>query len=154
MKKDLFEKLVDKEKTQVFLFTCPAHLIFSFAVHPWFVINERGALSRWEVLHRDVKWKTKWGHLYRDIYSPFRGIEVISPSSSSLYWKPKLVAKLEGGDAIKMAKVIKESPQIYPYSNSYSYTGPNSNTYAQWVLDQFKELNVKLPLNAFGKKFK
>lgn len=33
----------------------------------------------------------------------------------------------------------------------YKLTGPNSNTYTQWVLNKFPEWDIKLPWNAFGK---
>ncbi len=51
----------------------------------------------------------------------------------------------------EMVKFIEQSPQIYPHKNIYSFLGPNSNTYVQWVLNNFPELEVRLPWNAFGK---
>lgn len=35
---------------------------------------------------------------------------------------------------------------------SYKLTGPNSNTYTQWILEKFPEWNIQLPWSAFGKK--
>ncbi len=53
-----------------------------------------------------------------------------------------------------MVECIENSPHNYPYCGHYSYIGPNSNTYVQWVLDAFPESGLKLPWNAFGKGFK
>jgi len=40
------DEFIDKNKYQVFLFTCPAIMPFSFAVHPWLVVNNKGSLER------------------------------------------------------------------------------------------------------------
>ena len=44
-----FEKLIDKNKYQVFVFYCPAYFPFNFFKHPWFVINKKGEISRYEI---------------------------------------------------------------------------------------------------------
>ena len=45
------EKLLNKDKYQVFLFTCPAIMPFSFAVHPWLVVNNKGGVCAfWRAL--------------------------------------------------------------------------------------------------------
>lgn len=41
-----FEDLINKDKYQVFAFSCRAYFPFIFARHPWFVINENGVISR------------------------------------------------------------------------------------------------------------
>lgn len=53
-----------------------------------------------------------------------------------------------------MSEFIERSPDTYPHCNQYAFRGPNSNTYAQWVLNQFPESGFSLPWNAFGKGFK
>jgi|SRR3989344_4507836 len=108
---------LDKAKHQVFLYRSPGNLPFSFVPHYWFVINRLGTLTRWEVLFRKIKNKSNWGHLHKDFFLPFQGIE------------------------------------IFPYVEKYFLTGPNSNTYAQWILDNCPEFQVKLPWNAFGKSY-
>ena len=71
-----FEGLIKKDKYQVFVFANPAPIPISFARHPWFVLNKKGIISRWEVLHfknevdKDLKhvqlnWPTMW--LNRDL---------------------------------------------------------------------------------------
>lgn len=52
--------------------------------------------------------------------------------------------------AARMAECIENSPNTYPNKDVYSLTSQNSNTY-QWVLDQFPEVQMKLPWNSFGK---
>ena len=144
---------LDKNKFQIFLFVCPGNIPFNFAAHPWFVANEKGDISRWEVLFRKVECETSWGHLYKNFFPPFQGIEAF-PFLQKYFWKGKLLGKIEGDVAEQMAKFIKDSPKNYPYTARYFLSGPNSNTYAQWVLDKFPEFKVQLPWNAFGKNYK
>lgn len=60
----------------------------------------------------------------------------------------------EGSLAAKMAEFIERSPETYPFKNQYRFRGPNSNTYAQWILNHFPETGMALSWNAFGKKYK
>jgi hypothetical protein len=148
-----FEQLIDKEKYQVFLFASPGSLPFNFASHPWFVINKLGSISRWEVLFRNTSHTTKWDHLYKDFYPPLRGIEIIL-FWKKFFWRGKLLGQIDGEVAQRMANFIENSPTTYPYCEKYSFLGPNSNTYAQWILNNFSEFKARLPRNAFGKNFK
>ncbi len=148
-----FQLLIDKEKYQVFIFVCPGNMPFSFGSHPWFVINKQGLVSRWEVLFRKIQHKTGWGHLYMNIFPFFQGIEIL-PFSQKYFWKGELLGQIEGDIAKRMAEFIKDSPTQYPYCHKYFLSGPNSNTYAQWILNNFPEFKVKLPWNSFGKNYK
>ena len=143
---------IDKSKHQVFLFVCPGNLPFSFATHPWFVVNEKGVVSRWEVLFRKTEHETRWGHVYKNFFPAGQGIEIL-PFLRLFFWEGKLLGTLEGKPAQRMAEVIKSSPTSYPYRDEYFLTGPNSNTYAKWVIDQVPEMKVQLPWNAFGKNY-
>jgi hypothetical protein len=145
MKKEEFEKLVDENKYQVFVMNCPAHFPFIFAVHPWFVCNEKGRISRWEILFKKNK-KEDWGYLYKNHDKPFGGIEVF-PFLLKIKWSSHLLIKIEGEEAQKIIKAIKESKQNYPYLKKYSLLGSNSNTYAQWVLNHSKNIKKILPRN-------
>jgi hypothetical protein len=147
-----FQQLIDNNKYQVFIFVSPGSIPFNFASHPWFVINKLGAISRWEVLFRKTPHPTKWGHLYKDFYPPFRGIEII-PFWKKFFWPGKLLGIIEGETAKKMAEFLENSPTAYSYCNKYNFLEPNSNTYAQWVLNNFPEIKIKLPWNSFGKNF-
>jgi len=147
-----FSKLIDKEKYQVFLFTCPTQIPLNIALHSWFVINNQGKVSRWEVLSRNVSHGAKWNHLYLNFFLPFKGVEIIS-SSKKYFWKPKLLGKIEGRVAQQMSEFIEKSPVSYPYCDKYCWHGPNSNTYTQWIINNFPEFNGRLPWRAIGRKF-
>lgn len=153
MRREEFYKLINKEKYQVFILTSPAPFPFSFARHPWFVLSKKGQLSRWEVIHRNINHSARWGQLYMDLFSPLQGIEVVL-FLKKYFWKSKLLGQIEGEVAEKIAKFIESSPTSYSHSYNYHFFGPNSNTYAQWVLNNFPEVKIKLPWNCFGKNYK
>lgn len=151
-----FYRLIDKKIYQVFLFACPGNIPFNFFLHHWFVLNKKGNLSRWEFLFRKNTHKKSGGHLYRNFFPPFQGIEIFY-FSQKYFWKGKLVKHIGGGKnspAYRAIKLIENSKNKYPYNYRYFLTGPNSNTYIQWVLKNFPEFKVKLSWNSFGKNYK
>lgn len=151
-----FNELINKDKHQVFIFTCPAAFPFVFARHPWFVVNKKGIISRWDMLFRKNLCETSWGYLHMNFLPPSQGTEII-PFCRKFYWKGKLLSYIEGDEssvARKMADFIENSKDTYPYCDKYSLIGLNSNTYAQWILNNFPESNIKLPWNCFGKNSK
>lgn len=134
--------------------TCPAHFPFIFAIHPWFVINRKGVVSRWGISFKKHSRALSWGYLNKNIRPPFDGIEIFSFVRGT--WKGKVLSSIEGDQgslAEKMTKLIDQSNTQYPYTREYSLTGPNSNTYIQWVLNKFPESQMKLPWNAFYKNY-
>lgn len=148
-----FEELLNTKLYQVFLFTCPGSIPFNFATHPWFVLNNQGKISRWEVLFRKTPHPTSWGHLYKDFLPPTQGIEII-PYYRKYFWQGNLVGFAQGDEnsfVRHMIELIENSPTTYPYRDKYFLTGPNSNTYVQWVLTKFPEVGVTLPTSAIGK---
>ena len=73
------------------------------------------------------------------------------------YKKIKLLGYLEGDKgsvAEKVVEFIASSEESYPYCDRYSFLGPNSNTYLQWVLNKFPEFNIKLCWRFVGKGYK
>lgn len=152
MNESNFKELIKPDRYQVFLFTCPASLPFGFARHPWFIVNNKGVISRWEVLWKPHKWETSWGHLHKDFYLPTQGIAKYFFSEKYLWKNIKLLGCVEGEIAERMAELIENSPKAYPYCYKYSLESSNSNTYIQWVLNQFPESKLSLPWNAFGKR--
>lgn len=151
-----FENLIDKDKYQVFLFTCPITIPLNFLVHSWFVVNQKGAISRWEVIHVKNLCPTSWGYLHKDLFPLASGIRKFMPIKN-LYSKNKLIASIEGGEgsnAQQMAEFIVNSNKTYPHCNFYNPLGPNSNSYTQWILDQFPQFPAKLKWNALGKNYK
>lgn len=152
----VMEKRINKDKYQVFLFTCPANLPFSFGRHPWFVVNMKGDISRWEVLWENEACPDSWGHLHRNMFPPFKGIGIL-PFYYKILWPGKYLGHIEGDEnsvAKRMADFILNSPKNYPLCNNYRLSGPNSNTYGQWILNRFPEFKAKLQVNAIGKKYK
>ena len=147
------QKSIRKDRYQVFLLTCPATMPFSFAVHSWFVCNKKGKLSRWEVLLSKKRCKTSWGHLHLNFLPPSEGIEII-PYLSKFHWgEGKLIGYIEDNVAKRMIDFIEKSKKTYPYCYKYSVIGPNSNTYIQWIINNFIT-KLTLPWNAFGKNHK
>ncbi len=149
------ESLIHPDKYQVFLMKSPASIPLNFASHPWFVVNKKGVISRWAVSWRPMQYdpQSVWGHLSLDSLPLFQGLRVLY-FSKRYYWKGTLIKVIEGDEgslAARMAEFIENSPQTYPYKNIYSFFGPNSNTYAQWILNHFPESGMRLPWNAFGK---
>lgn len=162
-KETSLQPLLKNDRYQIFLFASRAVLPFSFATHPWFVVNSKGHISRFGIASKkDVTTKhifgvlndqENWGHLHKNKFPPFHGIW-ISPFSKKHFWKPTLLGSVEGGDGSvveRMARFIENSGETYPFKEHYSIFGTNSNTYAQWVLDHFPESTMRLPWNAFGK---
>ena len=145
--------MIKEDRFQVFLCASPAHVPFNFAVHPWLVVNRKGKVSRWELTWEKGASAHSWGHLQRDFLPPFQGIGVL-PFFHNWSWKGRIIGTTEGGEgslAHQMADFIERSPETYPHSGKYSLFGPNSNTYAEWVLKKFPDFPAKLPWNAFGK---
>lgn len=152
MNNDNYNKLIAPEKYEVFILYCPAAAPFIFAIHSWFVCNEKGRLSRWEVLFRPNKDKGL-GYLHLNRFPPFSGIEIF-PFYEKWLWRSRLLKKFEGEMAKKIIGFIKMSKENYPHIKKYSLCGTNSNTYAQWVLTHFAGIDATLPWNAFGKNAK
>ena len=152
---DELKEMLKNNCYQVFLLSCPAAIPFSFASHPWFVVNSKGALSRWDVLLVPrTNWKMRWGHLHKDFFSPFEGVEMFFFTDRYKWKDVRLLRAVEGGEgslAARMAALIENSPQSYPYCDKYHLNGPNSNTYAQWIIDRFPECGLQLPWNSYGK---
>ena len=149
------KKLIKKDGYQVFVLSSPGNLPFFFATHNWFVINKFGELSRWEVRFEKDHNNPLGKHLYKDFFPPFQGIGLL-PYLYKPNWKSRLIHVCEGDNnssTKKMIDFIEASPINYKYKDYYSLSGPNSNTYVQWVLNHFKELPVQLPWTAIGKGY-
>jgi hypothetical protein len=134
---------------EVFICSSPAHLPLSFACHTWFVINENGNFSRYEILFQKNNNKKKW-HLHINSKNVFIGLGII-PLYNGLKWKWEIIGTIWGKLAQRVIEEIKKSEQYYPHTQVYKLTGPNSNTYTQWILNKFPEWKIHLPWNAFGK---
>lgn len=150
------ERTLKKETYQVFLCTCPCSFPLTFASHPWFVVNKKGVISRYAVNHRRNVGEKKWGHLTLNFKPPFHGLPFLHFYPRAGHFKTTILKCAEGGEdslAKRLALCIENSSNTYEHLHTYRFVGPNSNTYVQWVLQQFPDLNVQLPWNAFGKGF-
>ena len=150
MNKEEFVKLIDKKKYQVFLFSSPVPIPFNFSVHTWFVINLKGEIRRWEFgRFRGSPHKNGVGLLV-NFFQETEGMNIY-------FWKTeprfnsKLIDFIEGEEdsiANRLAHYIEKYSKTYPRKTKYLLTGPNSNTFMQWILNKFPEANMKLPLPA------
>ena len=114
-----------------------------FAVHYWFVVLEESKAERWEV------WQTKnaggrsIGHVHCDLKGPDEGVGG-GPACSAMQWQ---------GEAALRIKEVLVNAHTYPYCGLYRYwPGPNSNTFAAWVLRQ-AGIDFPLARKAIGCKY-
>jgi hypothetical protein len=102
-------------------------LLRPLAVHYWFTAYDPGldAWQRWEVWQSRDAGGTSWGHVHLDLMRPDRPVGG-GPCRVEAEWR--------GEAAERLCAVLRRSPE-YPARNRYRYwPGPNSNTYAAWVL--------------------
>lgn len=151
-----FEKIINKNKYQVFLFSSPVPIPLNFAVHTWFVINLKGKINRWE-------FGKFWGGphpngigVFKNLLEPTKGMNIYWWKTNPRF-KSKLISYIQGDEksvAKNLALFIEENSNDYPLKNTYKLLGPNSNSFMKWVLDKFPNSDLKLPFNAFGKNYK
>src|SRR5689334_5965458 len=97
------------------------------AVHHWFVLFDPDleVWQRWEVWQDRDRGGTSWGHVHRDLMRPDRPVGG-GPCVLAAQWS--------GAEARRLADVLAR-PEAYPHRSRYrAWPGPNSNTYAAWVL--------------------
>lgn len=118
-------------------------LLGLIAVHYWFVVWDDDGCHRWEV------WQTKnaggrsIGHVHCDLKHPDADVGG-GPT--------RIAAEWEGAQAAAIQAVL-EKVAAYPNCHRYWWwPGPNSNTFAAWVL---RKAGIKHALGpmALGKRF-
>jgi hypothetical protein len=121
------------------------HFLRSIAVHSWFVVYDATSRrwQRWEV------WQTKnaggqsVGHVHCDLRHPDCGV------GGGSY---RLAAEWDGSAARAICAVLTKAHR-YPYRNRYrAWPGPNSNTFAAWVLRE-AGLHYAFDPRAIGKDY-
>jgi hypothetical protein len=120
-----------------------AKVPWTSAVHCWYVEFDPAddRWHRWEVWQEAGDGATDWGHVRKDLMWSADGVGD-GPSWVLTEWR--------GPEADRLHKTLN-SPQTYPYQQTYQFwPGPNSNTYAAWVLKQ-SEVSYDLPVGAIGK---
>jgi hypothetical protein len=97
-----------------------------FAEHHWFVVCRPGSADRWEVWQTPNECDTSWGHLHCNLQHPAAGVG---------NGAGRMITRWTGDDGAYLAIRIEATPDVYPWLDEYRvFPGPNSNTYAQWVL--------------------
>jgi len=143
------ESLRDSGLAVVRLYAAPMPGLEGIAIHPWFVLKRAGSpdFDRWEVwpevsdrLSRLAE--DRYGHVYLNLAGPTAGAGVGGAH---------ILAELIGPEAEPVIAFIESRSPSYPSRHHYLYfPGPNSSTYAQWVLD-CAGWDVTLPPTAIGK---
>jgi hypothetical protein len=114
-----------------------------FAAHYWFVVWDDDECHRWEV------WQTKnaggrsIGHVHCDLKQPDAGVGG-GPA--------RIAAEWTGAYAVAIKNVLQDA-EAYPYCHRYFiWPGPNSNTFAAWVLRKAGVEHQLGPM-ALGKRY-
>ena len=102
------------------------------AVHYWFVIQEEQESQRWEIWQTQNVGQKSWGHLHFNLMASDRGV------GNGDSW---LEQQWEGEEAKRLAEIIRKTP-----------SGPNSNTYVQWILNQ-ASIDYRLNRRGLGKYY-
>lgn len=123
------------------LYAAPLPGIGLIASHPWFVVKraESHGFDRWEVWPEAGE---PFGHVRRNLF-PVEG----DVDSDGGY----IIAELQGDAAEPIVNFIYSQSATYPCRDHYVlFPGPNSSSYAQWVLDG-TGWSAMLPPTAIGK---
>lgn len=98
------------------------------AIHYWYAVIQDHQRTRWEVWQTPSLAHESWGHLHKNLLPLDAGV------GNGVSW---VAAQWTGDLAQTLIQVLEDSPITYPHQHTYRYfPGPNSNTYAQWVLDR------------------
>ena len=134
----------ESPRVQLWSATLPSALRV-IAVHTWFNAYDEaeGRWRRWEVWQNRDAGGESWGHVHRDLMHPERPVGG-GPAQFEREWM--------GDEAERLLQVLAASPD-YPERHRYRYwPGPNSNTYAAWVLAQ-AGIEYVLDPRAVGKDY-
>ncbi len=134
------EEVAQREQPVVRLYVAPIRVPSILAMHPWFLAKESGE----HVFHRyEVSWRE--GGPYNHVKVDFRYPEQHVGAGGTVVW-----AELTGAEAEPVVVFLRDESINYPCRDMYwVWPGPNSNTFAQWVIDQ-TGWDVELPLASFG----
>ena len=118
-----------------------------FAEHNWLLVFHTGEDNTLQKCDRWERWQhshcnnSRWGHLHKNLLDPYQGVGN-GPS--------QVIQKWIDEEAVSIIKKIESSQETYPFINKYRYwPGPNSNTFAQWVVRD----KTTLGLRAIGRNF-
>ncbi len=135
------DTVLSNSQALVRLYSAPIPELEGIATHPWFIVKRKNAntYSRWEV------WQDAgglYGHVRQNFLTAESGV-----GAGGTY----VIAELQGPVAESVVEFIYTESPTYPCKDNYVlFPGPNSNSYAQWVLTE-TGWNVTLPDSAIGK---
>jgi hypothetical protein len=105
-----------------------------------------------------------FGNIYKNLLPPETGFLIITISeyaerSTLPRWGTKAYTTCAGpigSPAHKLYDFIEDGGLLtYPYAQTYKMiSGPNSNTFVQWVLKQVPGHGLSMPINAWGKAYR
>ncbi len=156
------EKFIRKDCYQLFILDSPLPFPLSLFRHSYVVVNDHGDLTRWDVLHRKYPRHDRKGYVYKNVFLPWCGLGKFylpfAVTGHFAHFEAKMVGFLEGEShsetGYRIASIASLVEQ-YPYSDFYSaLPGPNSNTFAQWILNFFPEMETSLSVTAIGRSYK
>jgi hypothetical protein len=123
--------------------TLPGLLRF-VAVHCWFVVFDQAGCHRWEIWQSRNAGGRSTGHLHCDLKPPDDGVGG-GPTRTLAAW--------QGDEAAALKQVLESCERDYPFCQKYWYwPGPNSNTFAAWVLRK-AGITQSLGPMALGKRY-
>jgi hypothetical protein len=116
------------------------------AVHLWFTVADprSGRYDRWEVWQTPNAGGMSCGHLHCNLQAPDGGVGGGAT---------RIGAEWTGEDALNICSVLSRAAEEYPYRDHYcAWPGPNSNTFAAWVLRR-AGVTFHVPWRAHGKNY-
>jgi hypothetical protein len=115
------------------------------ASHYWFTVEDGGRCDRWEIWQAPNAGVSCVGHLHCNLKAPSDGVGG-GPARVAAQW--------EGEEAMRVKSVIAKAADDYPFCHRYlAWPGPNSNTFAAWVLRN-AGIDFRLPWNAIGRSYR
>lgn len=114
------------------------------AEHYWFVTHIEGHRERWELWQKADAGRQSVGHLHRNL---------MHPDSHVGGGHARTACRWSGESGERIIRALHESWDAYPYRYRYdALRGPNSNTYAAWVLRR-ADIAFRLPWRAIGRHY-
>lgn len=116
-----------------------------FGVHSWIAVKRTNAPEF--TIHEVIGWRLRRGET----------VVVARHRAPDEYWygnRPELLGDIRGPGVDQVIDRVEAAARDYPYADRYHiWPGPNSNTFAAFILRRVPELRVDLPPTAIGKDY-
>ena len=113
-----------------------------FAIHTWIAAKRTGESNY--TVYDVVGWRGYSG----------QPVMRITQDIPDRYWfgeKPRLIKGHRGEEIDELIDAVEKAADVYPWKTTYkAFPGPNSNTFTAWIAKHVPELELDLPLSAFG----